>query len=358
MRKMTLKELGYQSSMETYRQKHQLMHLAVGRVIAEHRERYIVKTPEREYDAEIIGNLRFTAHSRSDFPAVGDWVCIQTYDEDKALIHVILPRQTVLARQAVGHHGEKQIIATNLDGAFIVQAIDRDFNINRIQRYLTLCLEAGIEPFLILNKIDLIDDDHLASIIESVKKRAPDLVLIPLSNHTKAGIDQLNKMIVPGQTYCLLGSSGVGKSTLINVLADKELMATNTISTSNHKGRHVTTHRELIILEGGGIVIDNPGMREVGLTDVQQGLETTFSIIHELADRCKYKDCSHINESDCAVLAAVEQGLLAQADYDHFQKLSREQMHYESSSAEKRRKEKVGSKLVKYYKNAKKRNQL
>ena len=315
---MTLEDLGYNIDLENYRKGQNLDSFGVGRVISEHKERYIVKTVEDEYDAEVIGNLRFSARNRTDFPAVGDWVAITEYDEDKALIHSVFPRKTIIERQAVGKQGEKQIIATNIDYAFIVQAVDRDFNINRIERYLTICNSSKVKPIIILNKIDLINDSELSKLIATIQERIKQVPVIPISNESQKGIERLKKNIGKGKTYCLLGSSGVGKSTLLNNLSGKQLMKTNEISTSTNKGRHVTSHRELLVLENGGILIDNPGMREVGIADSKDGLEITFNTIVELSQNCKFKDCTHIHENGCAILEAVEKGEIDKDSYQNY----------------------------------------
>ncbi len=347
---MTLEELGYTEELENYRKDRDLDAFDVGRIISEHKERYVVRTTIKEYDGEIIGNLRFSAQNRSDFPAVGDWVAISTYDDHKVLIHAVFPRKTSIERHAVGKHGEKQIIATNIDYAFIVQAVDRDFNINRIERYLTICNTSNVKPIIILSKIDLINDVELSNLTTAIRERVKQIPVITLSNKSQDGIDSLNDQIEKGKTYCLLGSSGVGKSTLVNNLSGKEMMKTNTISASSNKGRHITSHRELIVLENGGILIDNPGMREVGIADSADGLETTFNTIVELSEYCKFKDCTHTTEIDCAVLAAVERGEIDQSSYENYLKMEREKEHFESTVAEKRKKNKGFGKMMKNYK--------
>ena len=351
---MNLESLGYNATFENYRKEKNLDTFAVGRVVLEHKERYVVKTDESEYEAEVIGNLRFSAQSRADFPAVGDWVAISEYDENKVLIHAILFRKTIIERQSVGKFGEKQIIATNIDCAFIVQAVDRDFNINRIERYLTLCYNSKVEPVIVLSKTDLITADELHKLVEEVESRISNVDLITISNQNLDGYEKLRDVIENGKTYCLLGSSGVGKSTLTNHLSGGELMKTGSISLSNAKGKHVTSHRELVVLKDGGILIDNPGMREVGMTDASEGLAQTFDIILELANKCKYSDCKHINESGCAVLEAVEKGMVDKATYENYQKMEREKMHFESTIAEKRKKDKQFGKMVKEVKKNKK----
>lgn len=353
---MKPEHFGYNDKIEQLRIQHNLLGFEIGRVISEHKERYMVKTERGEFEAEIIGNLRYTANTREDFPAIGDWVAISEYDDNKVLIHAILPRKTIIKRQAVGKKGENQIIATNIDFALIVQAIDRDFNINRIERYLTICNASNVKPIIILNKIDLINDTDLTKLISEVQKRVKQVPIIAISNTSKKGIERLKEHIVKGKTYCLLGSSGVGKSSLLNNLSGKQLMKTNTISTSTNKGRHVTSHRELIVLENGGIVIDNPGIREVGIADSVGGLEKTFEKIVELSKHCKFKDCTHTIEIDCAVLKAVESEKIDKSSYENYLKMNREKEHFESTVAEKRQKDKNFGKMVKQFKNLRKSN--
>ena len=347
---MTLEDLGYNDKIEKFRIENDLKKFEVGRVISEHRERYIVKTINGEFEAEITGNMRFTAKNREDFPAVGDWVSLTTYEFDFAIIHSIIPRFSSIRRQAVGHFGEVQIIATNIDYAFLVQAVDRDFNINRLERYLTICNSSNVEPIIILTKTDLIDELRINEILNELKTRIKNVPVIPVSNETKQGYEIINTLIERGKTYCMLGSSGVGKSTLLNNLSGKSLMKTDAISQSTSKGKHVTSHRELIILENGGILIDNPGMREVGIADAAGGLETTFEMIVRISANCKFKDCTHTIEKGCAVLEAVEKGEIDKASYENYLKMEREKSHFESSIEEKRKKDKDFGKMIKNYK--------
>jgi len=353
---MTLEDLGYNTDLEDFRKEQNFDSFGVGRVISEHKERYVVKTLEDEFDAEIIGNIRFSAHNRTDYPAVGDWVAISEYDENKALIHAVFPRKTIIERQAVGKQGEKQIIATNIDFAIIVQAVDRDFNINRIERYLTICNTSNVKPIIILNKIDLINDLELKELIGKVQDRVKHVPVVALSNETQKGYDAINKLILKGKTYCLLGSSGVGKSTLLNNLSGKQVMKTNTISSSTSKGRHITSHRELLVLENGGILIDNPGMREVGIADSTSGLEITFETIVKLSEDCKFKDCTHTTETGCAVLAAIAKGEIDESSYENYLRMEREKGHFESTVAERRKKDKDFGKMIKNYKKGRKLN--
>lgn len=347
---MKLENFGYNDKLQELRVENNLSDFEIGRVIAEHKERYIVKTEQGEFDAEITGNLRFSSKSREDFPAVGDWVVLTIHDSDFAIIHSILPRHSVISRQAVGKFGEIQIIATNIDYAFLVQAVDRDFNINRLERYLTICNSSKVKPIIVLTKTDLINEQKITEIAGSIKQRINDILVFAISNETQDGLEALKMSIEKGKTYCMLGSSGVGKSTLLNNLSGATLMKTDTISKSTNKGRHITSHRELIVLENGGILIDNPGMREVGIADTAIGLETTFDRIISLSQKCKFKDCTHTNEIGCAVLDAVEKGEIDKKSYENYLKMEREKAHFESTIEERRKKDKEFGKLIKNYK--------
>lgn len=347
---MTLEDFGYNENIEQFRTENNLTGFEIGRVISEHKERYMVVTEDGESEAEITGNLRFSARSREDFPAVGDWVALIANDGGPAIIHSILPRQSMIKRQAVGRTAELQIIAANIDYAFLVQAVDRDYSINRIERYLTICHTSKVTPIVVLTKTDLIDKPQLDEITDRIKKRIDNIRVIAVSNETRDHYDDLRQILQQGKTYCLLGSSGVGKSTLINNLSGKSLMKTGAISDTSNRGRHVTSHREMTVIDGGSILIDNPGMREVGIADNSEGLETTFDRIVSLAQECKFKDCTHTGETGCAVIGAVETGDIDSASYENFLKMEREKSHFESSVAERRKKGKQFGKIMKQYK--------
>jgi ribosome biogenesis GTPase len=342
---MTYEDLGYSEKLDQYRREQGLESVEIGRIMLEHKERYVVKTPDSELDAELIGHLRFAAETRYDLPAVGDWVVFMRYDEDKALIQSIFPRQSLIERKAVAKAGHVQIIATNIDFGLIVQATDRDFNLNRMERYLTICHASKIEPIIVFSKTDLIDEAKLADIVRQTQQRIKEVPVITINNLPN-GYQNLKEIIQSGKTYCLLGSSGVGKSTIINGLAGTDTMKTSEISSAVNKGKHTTSHRELIVLPAGGILIDNPGMREVGITDATGGLETTFETIMEYAENCRFNDCTHTGEKGCAVMEAVENGEIDESAYHNFLKMEREKTHFESSVQERRKKEKGMSKMI------------
>jgi ribosome biogenesis GTPase len=347
---MTLSDLGLTNVMITYLKDNNLSDFAAGRVTQEHRERYIVSTGDNEYEAEITGNLRFSASSRADFPAVGDWVTMTIYDSDFAIIHKILPRKSVLERQAIGQYGEKQIISTNIDVAFIIQSIDNNFSINRLERYMSVCYSTNIEPVMVISKIDLSTEDLIKSAIKELKTRDKKIKYILLSNVTRQGLNQILDFLQKGKTYCVVGSSGVGKSTLINNLLKKNILKTGQISISTNKGRHVTDHRELFVLENGGVIIDTPGMRELGIIDNIEGIKTTFQEIYDLSLKCKFPECKHINEKGCEVITALNKGIIDIASLDNFKKLQKEQQRFQTTIAEKHKRDRIFGKMIKNYK--------
>jgi ribosome biogenesis GTPase len=238
--------------------------------------------------------------------------------------------------------------------AFIIQSVNRDFTVNRLERYLTICYDGGIQPIILLSKIDLIDSERLTELLEIIKARITDIPVIPLSNVNGFGVTEINMLMQEGKTYCLLGSSGVGKSSLINALSGNPIMKTGEISSQIDRGKHVTTHRELIVLPNRAIIIDNPGMREVGISDASEGLSTTFETIEILAEQCKFRNCTHTNESGCAILEAIQSGDLSNAAYENFKKMEREQAHFTATVKEKRDRDRKFGKMVNEVKRFKK----
>lgn len=346
---------GFGPEQEAWFSQHPQDGLFPGRVVAVHRDRFVIVCEEGEKEAELTGNLRFSANSREDFPVVGDWVAIRIPDPDLALIHSVLPRRSLLKRRDPGRESEAQPLVANLDLALLVQAADRDFNLNRLERYLTICNDAPVPAVMILTKTDLVSPADLQSMLTSVTRRFPGLNVVAISNETGEGLPDLLHLLEPHKTYACLGSSGVGKSTLINTLTGEKRLETQTISEITGKGRHTTSHRELIRLPSGALLIDTPGMRELGLAD-GSGLAITFDQISRLASGCRFSDCTHTHESGCAVIGAVGTGELERDIYDHYLKLDRERRYYETSAADRKRKEKIIGKLVKnFYKESPKR---
>jgi ribosome biogenesis GTPase / thiamine phosphate phosphatase len=355
---MTLVDLGYNLQIEKNIRDTNIPGLIPCRVMQEHRERYIVSTGEMEYEAEITGNLRYTASSRADFPAVGDWVLAAVYDSDMAIIHKVLPRKSILERQAIGKPGEKQIIASNIDCAFIIQSIDNNFNINRLERYLTLCNSSGIEPVMVISKVDLASPEEITAAVKRLDSREKKIKTVLLSNTSLKGLDKILELMERGKTYCVVGSSGVGKSTLINNLLHKEIIKTGTISDSTNKGRHITTHRELFVLDNGAIIIDTPGMKEIGVIDDEGGINTTFEEIVSLGLKCRFPDCTHTNETGCAILEALENEIISSESLDNYRKMVREQQHFVSTIAEKRKKDREFGKMARSIMQEKKKNKF
>ncbi|MCL6273299.1 ribosome small subunit-dependent GTPase A [Muricauda sp. 2012CJ35-5] len=353
---MTLVHYGYSTLIEKSVDTTNLNGLELGRIIAAHKDRYSVITEGGELTAEITGNLRYTATSKLDFPTVGDWVALQVYEGDHAIIHKLLPRYALLSRKAIGTDSNIQLIGANIDYALIIQAVDRDFNVNRIERYLTLCHTSSITPILLLNKIDMISGEELDVLLDDLKSRVPEVPVFPISITQQLGIAEVESMIQKEKTYALLGSSGVGKSSLVNCLSQEALMPTKDLGRQSNRGQHTTTYRQLILLNKGGILVDNPGMREVGIANATDGVERTFDTIHKLALDCRFADCTHTVEKDCAVLEGVASGLIAKASYDNYQKMNRERMHFEASVAERRKQDKDFGKMIKQVKKVRKNN--
>ena len=298
--------------------------LAPARVVAEHRDRYILAgAHDADISAVLAGRLRHEAQSRAELPAVGDWVVVSRASsaDDVTSIHAILPRRTAFARKIAGDETVAQVVAANVDVAVVVTALPNDVNPRRLERYLAMAWESGAMPIVVLTKADLAED--LGACIAAAQAVAPGVDVIALSSVTGDGVDTLERLLQPGRTAVLLGPSGAGKSTLVNRLLGTERLRTASVR-EDGKGRHTTTHRELVRLRGGGLLIDTPGMRELQLWDADAGLGAAFADIYALAAQCRFRDCQHETEPGCAVLEAVDAGHLAADRLESWRQLQRE----------------------------------
>lgn len=300
-----------------------LSQYTVGRVALEYKNTYILYTEFGELSAEVAGKMRHQASGRIDFPAVGDWVAISVRsDERKATIHEVLPRKSKFSRKIAGALTQEQIVATNIDTVFLVSGLDLDFNLRRIERYLILIWESGANPVIVLNKADLCNEiEHKRAQVESIASGVPIIILSALENK---GLNALTSYLSKGQTVALIGSSGVGKSTLTNQLAGQTIQSVQSVRPDDNRGRHTTTHRELIILPSGGLLIDTPGMREIQMWSGNEGLQETFADITSIATLCRFRDCQHQNEPGCAVQQAIRDGQLDARRFHNYQKLQQE----------------------------------
>jgi ribosome biogenesis GTPase len=319
----------------------------IARVTAVDRDAFLVRNQDAEMYAELAGKFRFAAEAAVDLPCVGDWVGVQCHPAGgPAMIHGVVPRRTFLRRKCPGKTVDFQVIAANIDVAFIVQSCGYDFNLGRLDRYLVMANEGAIEPWIILTKTDLISPEQLDQAIRHVRLFRSSTRILALSNTTGLGLDEFRALLVPGKTYCLLGSSGVGKTTLINRLIGRDALDTKAVSGTG-EGVHTTSRRQLLLLDHGAMLVDTPGMRELGLLGASDGVDDTFGEIREHAGNCRFANCTHTQEPGCAVLLAVEDGTLGKDRYQSFLKLRKETEYHDLSSVEKRRKDKSFGRFVK-----------
>jgi len=321
---LNLEELGWQLFFAENFAPYAREGYSVGRVFLQHNRIYLLRTAEGEVWGEVTGRMRYEARGRENLPAVGDWVVIRELKEEgKATIHDILPRKSKFSRKVAGSRTEEQVVAANIDTLFLVTGLDNDFNLRRIERYLIMAWESGARPVIILNKADVcgeIAPQHA----REVKGIASDVPVLLMSAKCDEGWQSLLPFVGPGQTVSLIGSSGVGKSTIVNRLLGSEAQRTQAVRGGDDRGKHTTTHRELIMLPSGGLIIDTPGMRELQLLVSDKGIRDAFEDIENLIERCRFGDCRHADEPGCAIKEALTGGTLDPERFRNYEKMGQE----------------------------------
>lgn len=309
---------------------------SLARVSVQYRNIYKIETNSGEMLATVCGKLKYELDNKEDYPAVGDWVVFKSEDNSNAIIYKILKRKTKICRKVAGAKSDEQILATNVDKIFITMSLNNDFNLRRLERYINIAWDSGATPVIILTKADLCKD--LEDKLEDIESVCIGIDVIVVSSVSGEGINSVKDYICSSDTVVFIGSSGVGKSTLINKLLNKDIQLTKDIG-ENDKGRHTTTHRELFVLESGGVIIDTPGMRELQLS--QGDLESTFKDIEEIARECRFSDCKHKSEPGCAVKKSIEDGMISKERFKSYEKLQRELIYSEKRRKSKERKAKA-----------------
>ena len=349
---MNLTQLGFNKFFEQQLTTLNRENKLIGRIMLEHKHSYRVATEEGELLATVSGNFAHNAFARDHYPAVGDFVLVSKMPgEDRAIIHHLFERKSKFTRKMAGSQIDEQIVATNVDIVFLTMSLNADFNVRRLERYLVAAWDSGATPVIVLTKADLCDD--VARYVSEVESVAFGVDIVVVSALDGSGLDAVKAYVREGKTIALLGSSGAGKSTLVNALANSELMKVSDIREDDAKGRHTTTHRELIVLQDGGCIIDTPGMRELQLWDQDGSLTTAFSDIEKYAANCRYRDCTHKKEPGCAVNEAIRNGELDASRLTSFNKLQRELAYMErkaniQSRIEEKNKWKKISKQIKH----------
>jgi ribosome biogenesis GTPase / thiamine phosphate phosphatase len=326
--KLNLNVIGMNRRIESEFASYKQQGYTLGRVALEHKRMYRIWTENGEPLCEVSGKFAFMANGREDYPAVGDWVVLQERpNENKGTIHAVLPRSSKFSRKSAGLATEEQIVAANVDAIFLVNSLNEDLNLRRMERYLLLTWESGANPVIILSKADLCEDiERKIAEVESVALGVP---VIAISAIEKSGIENLQKYLQPGKTVALLGSSGVGKSTITNILLGVDKQTVQEIRSDDDKGKHTTTHREMILLPNGAILIDTPGMRELQLWEGSEGISESFADIESLTEICRFRDCKHEEEPGCAVQKAIENGKLPDERLTSYKKLLKELAYLE-----------------------------
>lgn len=351
-----LEKLGWDGWFESRSAGEGTTGVAMARVAAVDREQLLLLNGTGSFPAKLSGSYRYQARQSEELPCVGDWVSVLKRDGDEfGVVQELLQRKTSLRRKAAGGSTVSQMIAANVDYVVVVQSCHFDFNLRRLERYLVMVMEGGAEPYVLLTKTDLVEPDTLARQVAEIRAAGISAPVLTLSNISGEGIDELRQMLLPGKTYCFVGSSGVGKSTIINGLVGRDVRKTSGVSDTG-EGRHTTVRRELLVLENGALVIDNPGMREFGIVAAEGGIEGGFLDITSLASRCRFRDCTHTTEPGCAVLGALQDGEIDREHFENYTKLKEESEFHDMSYAEKRKKDRNFGKFIKSVKKSMERD--
>ena len=345
---MELADLGFDRWFQKKREELQRPDCGVARITRVDRDRYLVRNEENEVQAEPTGKLLFCADSSHDLPCVGDWAFVQYYNDGTlAIIHDLFPRKSFLRRKSAGKEVDYQVIASNVDIAFIIQSCDFNFNLRRMERYLVMVNEGHVQPIILLSKSDLVSTKDIEKRISKIRQAHIDARVIAFSNKTASGLETVQQALEKGKTYCLLGSSGVGKTTLLNHLLGREVFETNPVREKDGRGRHTTARRQLTVLDNGALLIDTPGMRELGMIAVGASINDSFSDIHELSKDCRFNDCTHTMEVGCAILMAVQSRGLSEERYQSYMKLMKESEFHQMSYVERRKKDRQFGRMIK-----------
>jgi len=345
---MELADLGFDRWFQKKREELQRPDCGVARITRVDRDRYLVRNEENEVQAEPTGKLLFCADSSHDLPCVGDWAFVQYYNDGTlAIIHDLFPRKSFLRRKSAGKEVDYQVIASNVDIAFIIQSCDFNFNLRRMERYLVMVNEGHVQPIILLSKSDLVSTKDIEKRISKIRQAHIDARVIAFSNKTASGLETVQQALEKGKTYCLLGSSGVGKTTLLNHLLGREVFETNPVREKDGRGRHTTARRQLTVLDNGALLIDTPGMRELGMIAVGASIDDSFSDIHELSKDCRFNDCTHTMEVGCAILMAVQSRGLSEERYQSYMKLMKESEFHQMSYVERRKKDRQFGRMIK-----------